>query len=650
MTRGWNVLNSSISYLGYNASVAYGLSWDVVGTPGPNNSLYNLVQVYGNIENDKIQDNYYGIYALGFQGGFGPDATLYNDSGEWTGNTIENYLAYGIDARNASGGMFIQGNTIQGNGGGASSSSYAYGLFLSHQCSGVTINDNSFLDNVGSGLVINAQSDNDVVTDNTLTGNGGDGITISDSYDNQISGNVISANLGDGLRFRTGAADNVAQNNQIFGNKKRGVELLPSSGTTLAGGTVDPDNNTIEGNQIYDNVSSGVRLSLANQNSILQNVVYGNGSTEMTVSEAVDNVFSDNSFVNPLTGVLDPNMELAITGALGVPSSALVSNEPSLPLKLDQYSTATFSDALGRSFKIGAATYPLTTVTPAGSTVTLNHALLGGTKQTITTLPLNVAVASSAVTVQPVVWTPTTKQFDVRAATAGVGVILLIGDRTPGAGYDVYRNGIYQSTLTASASGQITFSDELTSTVGVQYEVVPTGARRARAGRICVDGYPANAMAGGCQLVRARGGRYHRRGHDRLHGDRRLHLQRRPGRAAGQLHLRRRQRRQGDPPRRLSTTTGLQTLDGHRPGDGHQPVRECDRGPGHGVEVHRHRAFRAVRRRHHGNHARYGPSRLRKHRAELYGDRTLHQQRPGRGPAPWTTRSPPPTPASTPST
>jgi hypothetical protein len=217
----------------------------------------------------------------------------------------------------------------------------------------------------------------------------------------------------------------------------------------------------------------------------------------VSFSQAVDNVFSGNTFVNPVTGVLDPNMLLAVSGATGVASRVQVSNESSLPVKLDAYSTATFSDALGRAFRIGASIYPSTTVTPSGSTLTLTGSMLGGTKQTITTLPLAVTVPSSAVTVQPLVWTPTTQQFSVRAATAGLSVVLQIGGRTPGASYDVHRDGNLLTTLAAAANGHFTISDELNTTRAAQYQVVAAGAPVAPVlGGFTLTGYPANTTAG----------------------------------------------------------------------------------------------------------------------------------------------------------
>src|ERR1044071_3264356 len=64
-----NITNSEIAYLGYNAPDSFGLVWKVGGTdPTPTNSIFDVVNVYGNIVNAHIHDNYNGMYALGASG------------------------------------------------------------------------------------------------------------------------------------------------------------------------------------------------------------------------------------------------------------------------------------------------------------------------------------------------------------------------------------------------------------------------------------------------------------------------------------------------------------------------------------------------------------------------------------------------------
>src|SRR5689334_25134616 len=44
-----DIVNSEISYLGYNAAESYGLVWKVIGDPGSDFSLYDKVDVFGDI-------------------------------------------------------------------------------------------------------------------------------------------------------------------------------------------------------------------------------------------------------------------------------------------------------------------------------------------------------------------------------------------------------------------------------------------------------------------------------------------------------------------------------------------------------------------------------------------------------------------------
>ena len=50
---------------GLDNAESYGLSWKVNGTPGTNFELYDKVNVYGDVLNNNIHNNYHGMYTFG---------------------------------------------------------------------------------------------------------------------------------------------------------------------------------------------------------------------------------------------------------------------------------------------------------------------------------------------------------------------------------------------------------------------------------------------------------------------------------------------------------------------------------------------------------------------------------------------------------
>ena len=482
-----DVLNSNIGYLGYYGAEAYGLSWKVVGSPGTNFNLYDKVGVFGNIENNHIHHNFFGVYTFGFQGGYGDYSSLGIDSGRWADNEVDHNVVYGIDPHDDSDGMLIFSNNVHDNGtdpndshsgstynpDGASSGIgdelIGHGIILSQRCDGVIIAANLSWNNEGHGIMLHRASDNNQVTGNTLESNTRDGIVVFDSYHNEITYNVARNNENDGLRLSVGSAYNIAMFNQLYGNQKRGVDMFPGSDTPLTGGNGYPHDNTIQDNAIYNNGERGIRVQQGDRNLFVHNSIYGNLNPELLFAQAVDNVFRDNTFLAP-NGVSDANVFLSMTGKSTSKSNTFVSGQPSLQVSLDQYSTATFTDVAGRVFQIGSSTYPPTTIFPTGSKLVFTSAMLGN-KALITTIDLAVSLSSSSSTVQPVIWNAVTKQFNVSVASTPLNLGFRIGGLTSGTSYKVSRNGAVFTTITADVNGFITFNDQLNTTAVFSYAI-----------------------------------------------------------------------------------------------------------------------------------------------------------------------------------
>lgn len=109
-----DIRNSEIGYLGYHGSEAYGLTWKVNGDPGPNCALYDILNVYGDIQNNYIHHNYFGVYTFGHQGGV------------WTGNEVAYNVAYGLDPHDDSDLLLIDNNYTHNNG--------THGIICSKRC------------------------------------------------------------------------------------------------------------------------------------------------------------------------------------------------------------------------------------------------------------------------------------------------------------------------------------------------------------------------------------------------------------------------------------------------------------------------------------------------------------------------------------
>lgn len=82
-----DITNSEISYLGYDGSESWGLSWKVrrFCVEKTNLEQFGSVGVFGNIYDSDIHHNYYGQYSYGHRGG------------DWSNNTVHDNVRYGFD-------------------------------------------------------------------------------------------------------------------------------------------------------------------------------------------------------------------------------------------------------------------------------------------------------------------------------------------------------------------------------------------------------------------------------------------------------------------------------------------------------------------------------------------------------------------------
>ncbi|CAM9184973.1 unnamed protein product [Ectocarpus sp. 13 AM-2016] len=82
-----DITNSEISYLGYDGSEGWGVTWKTRGfcKEKTNPEVFGAVGVFGNMYDSDIHHNYYGQYSYGHRGG------------DWSNNTVHDNKQYGFD-------------------------------------------------------------------------------------------------------------------------------------------------------------------------------------------------------------------------------------------------------------------------------------------------------------------------------------------------------------------------------------------------------------------------------------------------------------------------------------------------------------------------------------------------------------------------
>lgn len=226
-----DIVDSEVGYLGYNASESYGLTWKVRGfcTNGSNPEIFDTVNVYGNIYNSKIHDNYFGIYTYGHQ------------QGDWRENDMYDNIQYGFDPHDDSDLLNIHDNTVWGNGN--------HGIIASKRCNNVSIQNNVVWGGDQAGLFLHRSTDYAIVKGNWVYNNSDAGLAIMESYNANVTDNVFENNKY-GIRFSVGSNDNVFSDNIIDNSTKYGVYSYEGSDLPYVSATGRSQDNVFSGNQI----------------------------------------------------------------------------------------------------------------------------------------------------------------------------------------------------------------------------------------------------------------------------------------------------------------------------------------------------------------------------------------------------------------
>ena len=436
-----DINNSDIGYLGYDASESYGLVWKVIGSAP---SLYDLVQVRGDIINSHIHHNYFGIYTYGHQ------------DGVWSGNDVAYNVKYGFDPHDDSDGILIENNNVHHNG--------KHGIIASQRCDHLVIRNNDSWANTGNGIMLHRTSDDALVEGNRSYDNTDSGIAIFASSRTVIRDNVLTNNGNAGIRFSVGASDNTIENNQIESSGKYGVYFYKGSDAPNTGDDGRPKRNVFLVNTVVGSVQEGVKMTDGDANEFLGNTFQNNGLTtgkKMRFTTSTAAVFSENAIPSDAIFIL--------RGSSSVPTSITFSKQPRINLSINQTSFPTFTATDRAIFDPDEAVY--TQATALGSTLALDYTQIGTSTTVYTRALFANPLNGSAVLVDPTVWTETDRQWNARSSSTTTSVEYAVGELVAGTSYSVCEAGVLLGNFVADTSGRIMFTAAPGTTSIVNYAV-----------------------------------------------------------------------------------------------------------------------------------------------------------------------------------
>ncbi len=445
-----DIADSDIGYLGYQADEAYGLVWKAVGL-GP--ELHARLHVYGNVTNSRLHDNYFGAYTYGALGM------------QWLNNEIDHGVRYGLDLHDDSDYFDIEGNQFHDNG--------TKGLIGAERCDHLLIRNNVARDNGEHGIMLYHQCNNNTVEDNQTFGNGQAGMELFESGGNTVVDNQILENSDSGINVSVGSVDNTFSGNNIGFNGGYGVAIFKGNNVPLSGDG-RPRGNDLVGNVIHDNALGAIRLQDADDNLFHGNTFSGTASSWL-LERGLGNQLSDNA--------IPDDAVVTTTGSAAGAGTTYIANQPSVLVAVDSYSAITFDDAVDRVFRVQAPGVA-TTITPAGSSLTLTRAQLGTQPSLVVTQNLKAAIEDGSLQVEVTAWDTSgdqRKEWVARAASVGMNVTYTVGDLDADTPYTVVKDGMAVAVLTSDAEGTIGFNDSADTLDPVTYTVELASTRPATA-------------------------------------------------------------------------------------------------------------------------------------------------------------------------
>jgi len=427
-----DVINSDIGYLGSHNTEAYGLTWKVVDTtavylpPGTTNTLFDVVNVYGDILNSRLHHNYFGMYSYGQYGG------------HWANNEVDHNLGYGFDPHDDSDYLVIENNSVHDNGW--------HGIIASKRCNNGIMRNNVSWHNGrdpfgmrGNGLMLHRSCNDWVVEGNRSYDNPDSGIALFEVSRTQVYDNLCLYNGNAGIRMSVGSADNVVTNNDFGFCGGNSIYLYEGNDPPEADDT-DPVNagrprrNFFGNNLIYAPGTEAVKIDSGDENTFQYNSFELFESTNLMIwrfETATNNLMISNSLPTKIL------LRLVGNTNTGAGTITLVEGQPDVALLLDSYSTATFRDGRGAVFDIGQTGKVATVIYANASFASLTFSNAGDAN-TVLTRNLLVSPNGGVVRVTPASWNLSgsqTKSWSAQASNGTTSVTYTVGDLAAGRSY-----------------------------------------------------------------------------------------------------------------------------------------------------------------------------------------------------------------------
>jgi len=419
-----DIKNSDIGYLGYRGSEKYGLSWKVLGI----SSVLDVVGVYGDVVNNKIHDNYFGVYTYGAQA-----MTFVN-------NEVYENIQYGLDPHDDSDYLLIDSNYVHNNGN--------HGIICSQRCNNLTITNNTSSYNIGNGIMLHRNTNDSLVENNILNDNTDSGLSIFDSHGNTLKNNDSKRNKN-GIRLSVGSSNNIIEDNNLSENSKYGMYFYKGTDVPTSGdGRIK--SNTFRNNTVNANLSSAVRMKEADSNIFESNAFTGNGSYVVYLENTNNNIFEGNALAGNALNYYYAKYTSVNT----------IKDSDVFAIKIgDTSSTMTIIDStnaiLKNSKSLSTNTYP------SYSSIILTKALASSAVVSFSRFNFTITPSTDDLAIKSAAWNTSGdfyKKWTAKNSLASaIDVSYVIGDLSPGTSYDVIVNGVLWNTSTANGNGEIDF-------------------------------------------------------------------------------------------------------------------------------------------------------------------------------------------------
>ena len=436
-----DIINSEVSYLGFNDAESYGLVWKIRGG-NIDPTIYDRLDVYGDIKDSYIHHNYMGMYSYGAFG-------MIIDNNEFAFHT-----SYGIDPHDDSDELTISNNDVHDNGN--------HGIICSRRCNDLTIIGNKSYRN-NHGIMLHRDSNDSLIEGNIIYDNADNGIAIYESHGNIIRNNTITGNKH-GIKLSMGSHDNMIEFNTIENNSSNALYQYSGNDTpeTTNG---RPSNNTFTNNILKNN---GQLIKLRDSDDI---IFVGNtfeGPTDIDIYDSTNIQIHNNNH-------LFSELEIKVYGSDSVATDTSMEVDEPLKVKLNDYSTLALISNIGRIFNAeeNGDTVRIKDTLNNGYYVTSSSLVLDsdliGTTSNVEALPFWVTLPAGEVEMSGVSFSSSSQRWKIKSISDQPDVEYRIANLLDGVDYILLKNNVPLKTLTATA-GEVTFTEPSTSTTAA-YEL-----------------------------------------------------------------------------------------------------------------------------------------------------------------------------------